>query len=63
MASTSAKLRGLERGKEGEVVSAANEWRVWWVIELRGVGSCRAMEERIGRGKGGHCPKIVRGAW
>jgi len=47
--------------EERKVVSAANEWRVWWVIELTGNGGVwgGAMEEDRRRVNGGHCPKNV----
>lgn len=48
--------------RKGNVVSAANEWRVWWVTEWRENGGCgdRAMEEDRGWVNGGIVQKYVQ---
>lgn len=43
------------------MVSAANEWRIWWVIELRGLGVVERWRRVIGRGKGGIVQKCAEG--
>jgi len=47
--------------RERGVVSVANEWKVWGMIELTGggVGDCKADR----RSKEGHCPKNAQKAW
>lgn len=55
----------MEKMKEMERWwSAANEWKVWWVIEFRGSGVVEWNDEGGQKGvKGGIVQKNVQRAW